>query len=251
MMNHDLLTAVERLNRFVAEDRVIRGAFAEGHDRACLLAALAPHVAKAGTATVCPSSIMPQWMAILTPAMDDGGTATAWPEFVRRYAKVLRRCSVLDEAGWTRADYRVRAGIVRIARENATTDAHAAIDDVLALLDEAAGGGDASRNQWAAAGFAAHAVAYYAADVASGADADAAARAAHNVDAEPAACSAYYAAADVYAAAFEAASYAADAAKGADADAAANAHAAAWDRINNAILNALDQECDRAEKVLL
>ncbi len=207
------------LDTYINEGRLIRkqwtGTDAQGRETACLLAALSPEVAKSYDPDKCPAHIMPQWLARLTPWIDDAGTEQHWPAVIRRYANLASRWHVLTPAQWSMLDYRCRAIAVREARQHTTADPKvlAAIDGVLVLLDRASIGEPVSFDEWRrAAGAAAKA-----ADAAARA-ADAAARAA---DAAARAADAAARAADVAARAAEAAARAADAA-----DAAAKAAAA-------------------------
>ena len=129
---------VERLNVMVDEDRIIRyewtGTDAHGREAACLLAALAPEVAEAEDAGACPASVMPRWLAHLTPHMDDHGSVEAWPRMVRRYAACASKWVAHDSAAWKRVEIAARrASVVEsMATEQEVLDAcHA----VLAWLD--------------------------------------------------------------------------------------------------------------------
>src|ERR1041385_8675941 len=111
-----------RLSRLIREDKIIRQQWTDG-ERVCLLAGLSPEVAEKKDSAACPASVVPPWFAHLTPSMDDNGTAEAWPAFVRRYARVVRKAALeLDAAGWRRAEYRVRGLAVEEAMKN-TDDA--------------------------------------------------------------------------------------------------------------------------------
>lgn len=120
----------DQLDRLIAEGNLLRGSWTEGQERACLLAALSPEVATEKHPSACPASLMPPWLAYLTPAMDDNGSREAWPAMVRRYAQLARRWAVLGPIAWGRLDQRARAAVV--------SEAHAASASV------AAGGVDAA-----------------------------------------------------------------------------------------------------------
>ena len=82
-----LQARLNRLDKLIAEDRIVRGTWtgvADGKKTACLLAALSPESGEQQTATACPSDVMPVWLAHLTPSMDDSGSIEAWPAFIRR-----------------------------------------------------------------------------------------------------------------------------------------------------------------------
>jgi hypothetical protein len=153
----------ERLDQFIRENRLIRKAWtgtdAQGRETACLLAALAPECAK-GNVIECPSELMPQWLAELTPWIDDEPSEEAWPVIVKRYAELSHRWHVLTPDAWSRLDFTARSIAVRKAREFVSASevgVMKAIDDVLALLRRAADGGSVNANEWAAARVAARA----------------------------------------------------------------------------------------------
>jgi hypothetical protein len=128
---------VDRLDRMIAEGRVIRHKWtdkdAAGRELACLLVAISPEVGPRGDTRNCPSSVMPPWLALLTPILDDRGSVGAWPGMVRRYASLARRWHVLDEAGWLRARNGACAAIAREAMR------HTKRPDVIAVCREVAG----------------------------------------------------------------------------------------------------------------
>jgi hypothetical protein len=109
----------DRLDRLIAEDRLIRNAWTgeDGHGRAtaCLLAALSPEAGESRKAYACPATVMPGWLARVTTRFDDEGTLEAWPGMVRRYANLARRWYVLDAETWMRVQYTSRALLVREA----------------------------------------------------------------------------------------------------------------------------------------
>lgn len=43
---------------------------------------------------------MPQWLARLTPAMNDDGSLERWPALIQRYANAANRWRVLGEQDW-------------------------------------------------------------------------------------------------------------------------------------------------------
>ena len=104
--------AAKRLHQYIAEDRVIRGAWTDqdkhGRKRACLLAALSPVTGVRHAASACPATILPTWLAFLTPRLDDNGTLKAWPAMVRDYARLVETSTALDAAAWHRLEYRLR-----------------------------------------------------------------------------------------------------------------------------------------------
>jgi hypothetical protein len=259
-MNID--SRLSRLDTLIAEGRLVRqewaGHDASGRETACLLAALSPEAGVKESAGACPATVMPSWLAHLTPWIDDAGTLEHWPEVVRRYASLAHRWNVLSQESWTRLDYRVRAICVREAMRH-TTDAGtlAACDTVGALCDRTAVG-DTGEKDWATAGAAAAAAksaAWSAAAAAKSAAWSAAAAAksaawSATAAAKSAAWSATWAAAAAAAAAAWAARAAARAAEAAAAARAARAEAAATeaaDRLIDAILDAIEAACAEAE----
>lgn len=132
----------ELLHQYIAEDRLIRGAWvgkdAQGRATACLLATLSPEVAKSRSAYSCPSSIMPAWLAHLTPWIDDCGTKVKCPGFVARYAAVISPLCELPEARLEIVRRRALGVILREARSHVGAEfieTLAAIDGVLTLCD--------------------------------------------------------------------------------------------------------------------
>ena len=177
--------ASERLQDFLDSGRLIRKAWtgtdAQGRETACLLAALSPEVGKAQDPSACPANVRPQWLARLTPWIDDEGTLTQWPVVLRRYAGLVTRWSVLTPADWHRLDYTCRRLAVEESARHYNAekfpDARTAVEAVIALCRRAENGDDPTNEEWliAAAAAAAAAVAR-AADAAARAAADAADR---------------------------------------------------------------------------
>jgi hypothetical protein len=238
------------------EGRLIRNAWTEGHDRACLLAALSPEAGAAESASACPAEVMPAWLAHLTPWLDDAPSAEAWPSIVARYAALARRWHVLDDEGWERVRIAALVVIVTEARAHVAPEhasVLAAIDGVLGWLRLGAAKSEREAAARAAdAASAAAARAARAADAAAAASADAAwaaARAAASAAARAeAAWAAARAAARAAAAASEAAWEAARAAGAASEAAwAARAADAAADRIAAGVLGAIEHEIERME----
>jgi hypothetical protein len=184
------LTAAERLDRLdrmIRENRVSRGEWTEGHDRACLLAALSPEAGAAQSAAACPAELMPPWLAYLTPWLDDAPSADAWPGVVRRYASLARRWHVLDGRAWDRARIGALIAIVSEARTHTGDDAVAlaAIDGVLGWLRRGAPESDRDA-AWAARAVAADAAYAARAAARAAASASASARAARAAEWEAA-----------------------------------------------------------------
>jgi hypothetical protein len=239
------------------EGRLIRGAWTEGHDRACLLAALSPEAGAAESASACPAEVMPAWLAHLTPWLDDAPSAEAWPSIVARYAALARRWHVLDDEGWERVRIAALVVIVTEARAHVAPEhasVLAAIDGVLGWLRLGAAKSEreaAARAADAASAAAARAArAAWAADAAAAASADAAWAAARAAASAAARAEAAWAAARAAAAD---AAWASRAAARAAASAAARAEAAwaaaraASDRIAAGVFDAIEHEIERTE----
>jgi hypothetical protein len=262
-------TPFDRLDQYIAEDRLIRNAWTEGTDRACLLAAIAPVTGEKQEASACPSTIMPEWLARLTPWMDDRGSLDAWPGMVRRYAAVARRWHALTPADWRKLDFAARAICVREAVSHTKVARVVEVcGAVIALCDRAASGDEPTEQEWRAVAAEAEA-AWRAAEAEAWRAAEAAWRAAEAeawgavaVAGGGAAAGGAVAEAAVAAVAWRAAEAAAEAAEAAEAAAWRAAEAAeaaeaeaAWraaarraaDRITSAILGAIEVACARVE----
>jgi hypothetical protein len=93
----------DRLDTFIEEGRIIRTKWGDGKERACLLLAIAPEVRSDGRVELCPATLIPQWLARLTPSIDDKGSIDAWFGMIKQFAAVIRRGALtLDEEGWHR-----------------------------------------------------------------------------------------------------------------------------------------------------
>ena len=138
----------DRLDRFIAEGRIIRGSWGDGKERACLLLALAPEVGS-GNIAACPASVLPPWLAELTPPIDDNVAAADWQEIVATYARVVRRGSErLDADGWHRVLARFLAAIL-----GDLPGEHPAA--VAALWSRALAGDEPTEQEWQEAAMAA------------------------------------------------------------------------------------------------
>jgi len=238
----------DRLDAFIAEDRLVRNRWGDGQERACLLLALAPEVGAEGAVERCPAYLIPSWLAYLTPDLDDCGTEAAWPAMVRRYAVVVRRgAETLDGAGWRRVFART---MLAVLAEAAPHDPSRSCARVEALWSRVLDGDEPREEEWAAARAAARAAAWAAARAAAAwaAAARAAGEAAARASAASAGASAAAASAGASAAAASAGASAAAASAGAAAGWAAaaagwEAAAAGWDRITAALLDGIEIEC--------
>lgn len=103
----------------INEGRLIRGAWTGtdviGRPTACLLSALSPDVAASHNPADCPVSVMPLWMAYLTPFLNEMTSKSAWPQISTRYADLSDAWGVLDGAAWMRLDYATRVAALQIA----------------------------------------------------------------------------------------------------------------------------------------
>ena len=137
--------AIQRLNGHIEAGTLIRGRWTgtdeQGRHLACLLAAMVPECGKEQMASVCPAELMPQWLAQLTPWIDDAGSDAAWPGVVRRYAAVAARWHALSAEEWRRLDYAVRALCVREAMRHTPDATVISVCGRAATLCEAAASG--------------------------------------------------------------------------------------------------------------
>lgn len=153
------------LHEAIEQGRVIRRNWEStdkhGRETACLLAWLSPEVKRSHHPAACPASVMPAWLAHLTPWIDDAPSDDAWPGLIRRYADVAARWQVLDDAAWQRAEYAVRALIVREAMTHTTDDnVLTACWRVADLCDAVAAGGSIDATAFAEASEASEAAAW-------------------------------------------------------------------------------------------
>jgi hypothetical protein len=133
----DNITAAKNAMKMLADGRMIRGAFhrvVDGRKMACLYASAIP-----GAASVenCPASGMPQWVADLTPWIDDAGTpctcgksedsieartaTCVWHRNMHRYIVAMAQWHVLTDADWSNISRQFRAECCRSALASAAT----------------------------------------------------------------------------------------------------------------------------------
>jgi hypothetical protein len=145
----------DRLDELIAEDRVIRGEWRtkadDGRERLCLLAALSPEVAEAEDAFACPATLLPDWLAELTPRIDDHTSDANWPKVIREFARAARLGAMhLDDKGWERVRLNVLLAAVRIARRHGAAEACTLVERLLEFIRE--GGNSTQRGEaWAEA----------------------------------------------------------------------------------------------------
>lgn len=152
------MTPQERLDKYIREDRLIRGEWAgekNGKATACLLAALSHKAGEDASPASCPSTLMPAWFAYLTPWIDDSGTIEHWPDVVKRYASLAHRWHVLTKEDWQRLEYVVRAIFVREAMTHVPKtgfdDVKKACAQSIKLCERAANGEAVKEEEWWAA----------------------------------------------------------------------------------------------------
>ena len=137
---------LDRFNQFIAEGRIIRNAWhgkdAHGRETACLLAAFAEGLDRPSK---CPAELMPDWLAELTPLIDDMGSLAAWPAMVQRYAACANGWSVLNEAAWRRVLLRFLDAALLISEPH---DSEGVVAPVRALIARELGGAMPSGDEW-------------------------------------------------------------------------------------------------------
>ena len=149
---------MKTLEQHIDDGTLIRNAWTgtddQGRKTACLLAALAPETGRARSASVCPATVMPLWLAHLTVWIDDSGSEAAWPAMVRRYAGLASRWHALSPEDWRRLDYRVRVICLDEADRHYDHDLYPAVaravQRVRALCCRAGAGDMPARGEWAA-----------------------------------------------------------------------------------------------------
>ena len=66
---------LDRLDTFIAEDRILRNAWNgrgdDGCELACLLTALSPEAGVSKSAVSCPAEVLTEWLAQAVPQMND------------------------------------------------------------------------------------------------------------------------------------------------------------------------------------
>ena len=243
MAESTTLTSADRIalaRKYHAAGAIIQGAWQgenNGRNLVCALAAFGEPGEINGTSD-CPADLMPQWLAELVPAIDDGIAEDQVPWFSGALIDRAERWHILNDAAWKRIHTGILIAGVRQAIQAASTVHQAnppeywpkvavACEQVCTALQT--GDGLAEAKAVAEAARAAARAAVDAAADAARAAVDAAADAARAA-ADAARAAAYAADAAAYAAAYaeaKAAAYAADAAAYAAAKAAAYAEAKA------------------------
>ncbi len=76
---------------------LLRNAWGDGQKTACLYSALVPGAK--GTDN-CPADIMPQWLANVTPGLDDNISNAGWSNRMRRYGVLSSQWHVISPERW-------------------------------------------------------------------------------------------------------------------------------------------------------
>lgn len=96
---------------------LLRGAWGDGRETACLYSALVP---AATSSKNCPADVMPQWLADVTPDLDDCISEDGWEDRVRRFGYASVRWSVLSDNQWEFIRRQWTADCIELAREYAS-----------------------------------------------------------------------------------------------------------------------------------
>jgi hypothetical protein len=102
--------AAGRIEAFAREGRLVQGKWHDGggggdgddgggRELACLLASIDPRI---NSASACPASLMPAWVASLTVRLFDGLPVGRVMDIGLAYGDRVRRWHVIDAAGWER-----------------------------------------------------------------------------------------------------------------------------------------------------
>lgn len=149
------MTTMTPINPRLILDRLengtlVRREWGDGRETACLLSAIHPPCSQTKDAAMCPATLMPEWLAELTPWFNDAPSADEWHGLVERYADLASRWWRVTDAAWTRLDYTCRRIAVAEARTHAIDNAEvlAVIDCVLDLLDRAIAGDMPTVAEW-------------------------------------------------------------------------------------------------------
>lgn len=149
----DIQSRLARFNLFVAEGRIIRGAWhgkdAQGRETACLIGAFGPDI---NSARNCPGKVMPQWLAHLTPDFTDSVSSDYFPEFVATFARAANRWGKLSPEQWDRALCKTMIATLNVVLPH---DTAGVVQPVIALYERWLGGSRPSRDEWTTAAWAA------------------------------------------------------------------------------------------------
>ena len=112
-MNKKTQVILDHLERGTLCRNTWTGKLSDGRKTACLLAAIWPAAGKKWSSADCPASLMPQWLADLTPWIDDNPTDAAWEGFIRRYAALVPFFGRMSSEQSDALSRRFRASCVR------------------------------------------------------------------------------------------------------------------------------------------
>ena len=111
---------VDRFEKMLCAGLIVRNAWRgtapDGREMLCALSALSREVEESKNPR---AADMPLWLARLIPWLDDAPSASAWPDIMRRLARVARALPGADAEALHRADYACRTVAVRFACDNA------------------------------------------------------------------------------------------------------------------------------------
>ena len=126
MAESTTLTRADRIalaRKYHAAGAIIQGAWQRennGRDLVCALAAFGEPGEINGTSD-CPADLMPQWLAELVPAIDDGITEDQVPWFSGALIDRAERWHILNDAAWKRIHTGILIASVRRAIQAAST----------------------------------------------------------------------------------------------------------------------------------
>jgi hypothetical protein len=151
---HEAIALRDKLLLLFREELLLRRAW-EGRDSRgrrmlCILAAMSDEVADKHNTASCPASLMPPWLADLTPWLDDAGTPDAWPAFVRRFADIVPRAlSVLSGEDWHLLNANARlVAVESVLRYAKSASIARSLTLIAFLLQEMARGRRINQSEW-------------------------------------------------------------------------------------------------------
>ena len=129
---------------------ISRKIWGDGHEIACLLAAIHPPCAEETSFSVCPASLMPQWMAEMTLWFGYGPGDEHYEAIARRYAALAGRWWVLDDSAWKILEYKFRkiTVIEYQSIEVIHPKARASMEKVIMLLNRSISGWHTPLDEW-------------------------------------------------------------------------------------------------------
>lgn len=156
MTNITNVEASQRILAHLREGRLVQEAWhledEQGRELACILGAIAPHIEDS---IMCPSSVMPSWLAVLTVPMFDGQATDVALAWAGRFGAQMAQWHRLDDVAWGR----VRAAFCSACVADARRSASDAASDAAWAAAARASAADAAAAALAAANAAANAAA--------------------------------------------------------------------------------------------